>query len=155
MEDALTDLIRESTKSRQELDKQMKEEKTVEDVFFETCVLRMKKLPATMQSFLQLQISQLFLNAENPQLPQLPITPLPLPPHQPQMNYFGSSAAQGQSDSRGGFFPQDGPPNPNTQHGSGAIYSTGQVNNSAQDMVYHQGTGDIVSNAINIANMMQ
>ena len=56
-------MIRESAKSRQEVMKKMNEEKTVEDVFFETCVLRMKKLPPTTQSFIQLQISQLFVNA--------------------------------------------------------------------------------------------
>ena len=44
----------------------MNQEKTVEEVFFETCVLRMKKLPS--KSFMQLQISQLFVNAENPPL---------------------------------------------------------------------------------------
>ncbi|KAL5014359.1 hypothetical protein ScPMuIL_008629 [Solemya velum] len=43
---------------------QEKTEKTAEDLFFESCALRMKKLPAATKSLLQLQISQLFYNAE-------------------------------------------------------------------------------------------
>ena len=156
MEDALTDLIRESTKSRQELDRQIKEQikeqRAVEDVFFETCALRMKKLPATMKSFLQLQITQLFLNAENPQLPQIPITPLPT--QQPQINaYCGPSAAHG-SHPQGGFFEQNESLNPNTQSGLNVIYSTAQVNNSTQGIVHDKGSGDLVCTALNLANMM-
>lgn len=45
-----------------------KSEKTAEDLFFESCSLRMKKLTAASKSLLQLQISQLFYNAEIQQL---------------------------------------------------------------------------------------
>ena len=48
-----------------------------EEAFFESCAFRMKRLPLQTRSFLQLQISQLFVNAENPGLPPVPITPLP------------------------------------------------------------------------------
>ena len=77
MASALTDLITETSKSRHQLARLIEEDNTVEDAFFQTCALRMKKLPAATKSYLQLQITQLFANAENPQLPPLPITPLP------------------------------------------------------------------------------
>ncbi|KAL8613711.1 hypothetical protein ACOMHN_029803 [Nucella lapillus] len=48
-----------------------------DEAFFESCALRIKKMPAQTRSFLKLQISQLFVNAENPYIPPLPITPLP------------------------------------------------------------------------------
>ena len=62
---------------KKEVTKNMNQEKPVEEVFFKTCVLRMKKLPSTKKYFIQLQISQQFVNAENLQLPPIPITPLP------------------------------------------------------------------------------
>ena len=40
--------------------------KTAEDLFFDSCALRMQKLSPAKKSLLQLQISQLFYNAENP-----------------------------------------------------------------------------------------
>ncbi|XP_025093733.1 uncharacterized protein LOC112563697 isoform X3 [Pomacea canaliculata] len=52
-----------------------------EDAFFKSCALRAKKLPFQTRSFLQLQITQLFVNAENPELPPIPITPLPSHQH--------------------------------------------------------------------------
>ena len=165
-EDALTSMIRESAKSRQEVMKKMNEEKTVEDVFFETCVLRMKKLPPTTQSFIQLQISQLFVNAENPQLPPIPITPLPT--NMPQSYaYCGPSAYQGGNNAQNAFYYNNESVRRNTQSG----YGTNPTDNdpivrhfraefgvsSAEGVPYTQGcgeSGDIVSSALNIANMM-
>ena len=79
MECALTELIKETTKSKQNLDKQVMGclQKDADDVFYESCALRSKKLPATTRSFLQLQVSQLFFNAENPLMLPVQITPLP------------------------------------------------------------------------------
>ncbi|KAI0223772.1 hypothetical protein LSAT2_025097 [Lamellibrachia satsuma] len=79
MECALTELIKETTKSKQNLDKQVMGclQKDADDVFYESCALRSKKLPATTQSFLQLQVSQLFFNAENPLMLPVQITPVP------------------------------------------------------------------------------
>lgn len=56
MENELTNLIRRSTKTREVLDKQLQEcaLKTAEDVFFESCALRMKALLPSVRSFLQL-----------------------------------------------------------------------------------------------------
>ena len=95
MEEALTALIKQTTQSRDDLDKQLQEchPKTAEDVFFESCALRIKKLPPSVRSFLQLQISQLFINAENPQL-QIPITPLPATQQQPQQQQHDDSQVQ-------------------------------------------------------------
>ena len=166
MEDALTSMIRESAKSRQEVMKNMNQEKTAEEVFFETCILRMKKLPSTTQSFIQLQISQLFVNDENPQLPPIPITPLPT--IMPEINaYCGPSASQGGNNAHNAFSPNNEPLGRNTQSG----FRTNSTDNeplgrkfhsvfgvsSAQGMAYTQGcgeSGDIVSSALNLANMM-
>ncbi|KAI8738685.1 transcription factor Adf-1 isoform X2 [Biomphalaria glabrata] len=46
-------------------------------IFFDSCTLRLERLPARTQSFLQFQIAQLFFNAENPDLNPVPIMPLP------------------------------------------------------------------------------
>ncbi|XP_076434846.1 uncharacterized protein LOC143274803 [Babylonia areolata] len=51
-----------------------------DEAFFLSCSRRIRKFPAQARSFLKLQISQLFFNAENPTLPPLPITPLPPAP---------------------------------------------------------------------------
>ena len=69
-------LLEESKKARKEIERHLNEKRSVADAYFESCALRMEKLPQEMQSFVQLQISQIFINAENPTL-QLPITPLP------------------------------------------------------------------------------
>ncbi len=134
MEDALTSMIGESAKSRQEVMKNMNQEKTVEEVFFETCILRMKKLPSTTKSFVQLQISQLFINAENPHLPQIPITPLPT--NMAQINsYCRPSASQGGNNARNAFFSNNEPLRRNTQSWFG-INSTDNeslVDTSIQD----------------------
>lgn len=80
MGSALTKLINDHRKSRQEV-KQTASSSGVEESFFDSCVVRMKSLPQQTRSFLQFQISQLFFNAENRDMPPVPITPLP--PHQP------------------------------------------------------------------------
>ena len=87
LESPRTEFIHETTTSKQNVDRQMMccRHKDADDMFFDSCALRFKKLPATTRSFLQLQVSQLFFNAENPQMPQVQITPLPptLPVTQP------------------------------------------------------------------------
>ena len=78
MEQELITYMRESMKSREAVDLQLqyRPQKTVEDAFFESCAIRMKALPASVKSVLQLQTSQLFFNAEN-QDTQVPIMTLP------------------------------------------------------------------------------
>ena len=101
-----------------------------------------------MKSLLQLQITQLFLNAENPQLPQIHIPPLPT--QQLQTNaYCGPSAAQGVSYPQGGLFKENESLNPNTQSGLSVIYSTAQVNNSTQGRVHDKDNGELVCTALN------
>lgn len=58
-------------------DKEAQASKTAEDCFFEGCAIRIRKLNNDVKSLLQLQISQLFFNAENPKLSPQIITPLP------------------------------------------------------------------------------
>ena len=72
IESALTDLIKIHMENRQEA-----QDRTAEDAFFESCSIRMRNLPPQSRSYLQLQISQLFFNAENPQLPPVQVTPKP------------------------------------------------------------------------------
>ena len=55
MEDALTSMIRESSKSRQELTKNMNQEKPLKRSFLKLAVLRMKKLQTTTKSFIRLK----------------------------------------------------------------------------------------------------
>ena len=83
IEQELCNYLKKSANTREALEKQLQErsQKTPEDACFENCALRMKALPPQVKSFLQLQISQLFFNAENPNL-QVPITPLPTTPQQ-------------------------------------------------------------------------
>lgn len=51
--------------------------KTNEDLFFEVCASRAKKLQGAVWSVVQLQIQQVLYNAENPHLPPQIIVPLP------------------------------------------------------------------------------
>ncbi|XP_059173931.1 uncharacterized protein LOC131954339 isoform X2 [Physella acuta] len=51
--------------------------KSAARAFFESCAMRMEKLPVRCQSYLQLQVSQLFFNAENPDVPPVDIIPIP------------------------------------------------------------------------------
>ena len=93
---------------KKEVMKNMNQEKPVEEVFFETCVLRMKKLPSTTKSFIQLQISQEFVNVDNLPLPPIPIAPLPT--NMPQINaYCGPSASQGENHAQNVFFQPRAP----------------------------------------------
>ena len=133
---------------KKEVMKNMNQEKPVEEVFFETCVLQMNKRPSTTTSFMQLQISQQFVHAENLQLPPIPITPLPT--NMPQINaYCGQSASQGGNHTHNVFFPNNEP--------LGSNFHSGFRLHSAQNMAYtkeYGESGDIVSTALNIANMM-
>ena len=94
MESALTELIKEHRKNRDQIEshlkapQQPKEPKSPEEVFFDSCALKIKQLPQQTRSFLQLQISQLFFNAENPNIHPVPITPLPSAPIQPSLAQF-------------------------------------------------------------------
>lgn len=47
------------------------------DAFFEFCRLRMRNLDPALQSTRQMQVSQLFYNAENPEMPSQLMVPLP------------------------------------------------------------------------------
>ena len=59
------DAKKQNIDGKKEVMKNMNHEKTVEFFFFETCVLRMKKLRSTTKYFRQLHISQQCVNAEN------------------------------------------------------------------------------------------
>lgn len=67
-------------------------QKTPEDAFFESCAMRVKCLPPTVRSIIQMQVQQLLYNAENPMLPQQVLVslvhgapqPPPPPPSLPQ-----------------------------------------------------------------------
>jgi len=48
------------------------------NLLFESYAARMKQLPKEIQSYVNLQMSQIFFNAENPQM-QIPIAQLPQP----------------------------------------------------------------------------
>ena len=96
----------------------MNQEKTVKEVYFEICVLQMKKLQSTTKSFIQLQISQLFVNAENPQLPQIPTTTLPR--NMPQIDaHCEPSASQGGNHAHSAFFSKNEPLGRDTLSGFG------------------------------------
>lgn len=84
LKNALTGFISQTSKTRQE---QLTEKsaRDPEDLQFSCFAMRLKKLPSQIQSLVQLQISQLFFNAENRDLPPVPITPLP--PVVPQAHY--------------------------------------------------------------------
>ena len=58
-------------------------ESSPEGLFFEHCAKRMKSLQDNVKGALQIQIQQLFFNAENPDAPPLPIMPLPLQQRRP------------------------------------------------------------------------
>ena len=78
MESALSELIKEHRQSRIELKQRAPDtQESAEDAFFECCAIRSQKLSPTIRSYIQLQITQIFLNAENTNLPPVPITPLP------------------------------------------------------------------------------
>ena len=87
-----------------------KKERSAQQLLFDSYAFRTEKLPIHIQSLLQLQLSQLFFNAENPNMPQVPITPL-------------------------------------VQQPAATTYMMGE--SSASGM-----TGDIIANAMNIANYM-
>ena len=46
-------------------------------LLFNQYAIRLEKLPKEVQNFVQLQISQIFFNAENPNFPPVAIAPLP------------------------------------------------------------------------------
>ena len=73
IEVALTDLITQTNKSRQ----QMTTEKDSDDLLFESFAIRLKKLPKEIQSHVRFQTAQTFFNAENRHVPPVPICPLP------------------------------------------------------------------------------
>ena len=53
-------------------------ERDAVNLLFESYAARMKQLPKETQSFVKLQMSQIFFNAENPTM-QMPISELPQP----------------------------------------------------------------------------
>lgn len=84
--------MKDSAESRKELELEILKlaMKDQEDVFFESCALRMKKMDPQTKSYLQLQISTLFCNAENQDRPPIPISPLPQKLFMPQNVYSHS-----------------------------------------------------------------
>ncbi|XP_041366613.1 uncharacterized protein LOC121381391 isoform X2 [Gigantopelta aegis] len=68
-----TSFIEDSHKRRVE---QRNVERSAEDLLFENYAIRMKRLPKATQSLVQLQLSQIFFNAENPDIPDIPVTTL-------------------------------------------------------------------------------
>ena len=104
MEDALTYMIRASAKSRQEETKNMNQDKTVEEVFFETCSFANEKTSNNHKiCHTTKTIAVVCVNAENPQLPPIPTTPLAT--NTPQINaYCGPSASQGENNAHNAHF---------------------------------------------------
>ena len=72
LEAALTGFISQSTKTRQLLANQ-----SAEELSFAGFAHRFQKLPKPIQSYVHLQISQIFFNAENRNVPPTPIIQLP------------------------------------------------------------------------------
>lgn len=62
--------------SRESLQQHL-EETTQEDMFFRMCALRVKKIDQRLKMVLQLQITNLIMNAETPHLTPWEIPPLP------------------------------------------------------------------------------
>ncbi len=143
----------------------MKDDKRVEDVFFETCTLRMRNLPPSTKSMLQLQISQLFFNAENPDLPPVAITPLPQPSSQTDLNTPVPFIKQ----------QDDKVPSPSSNeyaclhltqqpaaaqatydnNGYRQLFSPAQIGQPTVEVVYADETSDIVATALSVAQNMQ
>ena len=55
----------------------MTKSKNSSALLFNQYAIRLEKLPKEVQNFVQLQISQIFFNAENPNFPPVAIAPLP------------------------------------------------------------------------------
>ena len=81
----LTGFIKQSAEIQQEVLSQNQDgSKGPDDLLFASYAARLGKLPAQIQTYVKLQLSQLFFNAENRDAPPIPITPLP-PQFLPQM----------------------------------------------------------------------
>lgn len=143
---SLNDFIIEHKKNSDDFRKQLQRppvQKTVEECFFDTCVLRMQKLPEATRSLLQLQISQIFFNAENPNL-----TPVSLTNQQPQQFYQSNQMHQ-YSNNAIQYQPVPSP----------TFHQNNQSDNHAQ---YEELPGpssqcqntNIIAQAMNIANNM-
>lgn len=79
IENALKGLIQQHKRRWEDMEKAMQEPlvKDGDELFFQSCSERIKRLCPQFRSCLKMQISQLFFNAENPDLIQVPIMPLP------------------------------------------------------------------------------
>ena len=84
MDSAFTKLIESQKQTRDIMENVLKDPPAatpsplrVEDHLFLACAERMKKMSPETSSFLQLQVAQIFFNAEN-KTRQVPITPLPV-----------------------------------------------------------------------------
>ncbi|XP_070204455.1 uncharacterized protein [Littorina saxatilis] len=73
-ESLLTEMTNNHKKSKDDVQPHLR---SAEHVFFDNCALRMANLPHETRSYLQLQISHLFFNAENPDWPPVPVISLP------------------------------------------------------------------------------
>lgn len=56
-----------------------KEPEDPEDLFYKNLAIRAKALPPSIRSYVHLQCSQIFFNAENPNNEQIAVMPLPRP----------------------------------------------------------------------------
>lgn len=79
LEVALQELIEQHKRTWEDVEKDTTEPpvKDGDELFFQSCTQRMKLLKPSLRSYLKMQISQLFFNAENPDAEPLPIMPLP------------------------------------------------------------------------------
>ena len=77
LESALLDFINyRKTKNENEENKHAMD---LTKLLFDSYAERMRKFPEHIQTFVKLQMSQIFFNAENPRGPFITITPLPQP----------------------------------------------------------------------------
>ena len=79
----LSGMVCRHKKNQDTLERQMTADPELEEHYFRSCAARIKKLSPSKASFLQIQITQLFYNAEHP-FKQIPVTPFPLPSPPPE-----------------------------------------------------------------------
>ena len=123
MDKAIIDLL-EKDKERDEIDS-----------FFDSCVHRVKKLPNSMKSVVQMQVSQIIFNAENPMMQQ-PVMAIPMPQVPQQMPQPASQ-----------LMPQ---PSPQPMHQSVPLAMGSSQKPTYATLQNVSTDGDILSQAMNV-----
>ena len=106
MAKALTEFMADSRRARAELVSDKPKQKDATDLLFENLAMRMKMLPVDTQSFVQIQLAQIFFNAENRNLEPMPVTPLPrVVPVEPQLPNLNADRATNTRHPRSSNYP--------------------------------------------------